>query len=148
MTTAPNQEIDFDYTKYGFRDEENYTYKSEKGLNEKVVRTLLEDEGRAGVDAQAPLAGRSRSTSRSRCRPRAPGRIRSWPSLTTRISTTMCALARRPAEAGTMCRRPSATPSRSWASPKPSRSSWPVSAHSTSPRASITRCARNGKSWA
>jgi Fe-S cluster assembly protein SufB len=40
MTTAPNQEIDFDYTKYGFRDDVEYNYKSEKGLNEAVVRTL------------------------------------------------------------------------------------------------------------
>ncbi len=40
MATAPKQQIEFDYSKYGFRDEENYTYKSEKGLNENVVRTL------------------------------------------------------------------------------------------------------------
>ncbi len=40
MITTPQQQITFDYSKYGFRDEENYTYKSEKGLNEQVVRTL------------------------------------------------------------------------------------------------------------
>jgi Fe-S cluster assembly protein SufB len=40
MTTAPQQQIDFEYAKYGFRDEEHYTYKSGKGLNEEVVRTL------------------------------------------------------------------------------------------------------------
>src|SRR3712207_1213200 len=40
MTTAPKQEIEFDYSKYGFRDEVEYTYKSEKGLNENVVRTI------------------------------------------------------------------------------------------------------------
>ena len=45
MTTAPKQQIDFDYTKYGFRDEENYTFKSEKGLNENVVRTLSKMKG-------------------------------------------------------------------------------------------------------
>ena len=45
MTTAPPQLIDFDYSKYGFRDEEHYTYKSEKGLNEQVVRTLSAMKG-------------------------------------------------------------------------------------------------------
>ncbi len=32
--------LQFDYTKYGFRDEENYLFKSGKGLNEQVVREL------------------------------------------------------------------------------------------------------------
>lgn len=32
--------LDFDYSKYGFRDEENYIYKSPKGLTEEVVREL------------------------------------------------------------------------------------------------------------
>ncbi len=32
--------LDFDYAKYGFREEENYIYKSPKGLNEQVVREL------------------------------------------------------------------------------------------------------------
>ena len=45
MTTAPNQDIDFDYTKYGFRDDVEYNYKSEKGLNENVVRTLSQIKG-------------------------------------------------------------------------------------------------------
>lgn len=45
MTTAPTQQVTFDYAKYGFRDEENYTYKSEKGLNEQVVRTLSKMKG-------------------------------------------------------------------------------------------------------
>jgi Fe-S cluster assembly protein SufB len=45
MVTAPQQQIDFEYTKYGFRDEEHYTYKSEKGLNEGVVRTLSAMKG-------------------------------------------------------------------------------------------------------
>jgi Fe-S cluster assembly protein SufB len=45
MITAPQQQIDFEYTKYGFRDEEHYTYKSEKGLNEDVVRTLSAMKG-------------------------------------------------------------------------------------------------------
>jgi Fe-S cluster assembly protein SufB len=45
MTAAPKQQVEFDYTKYGFRDEENYTYKSEKGLNEQVVRTLSKMKG-------------------------------------------------------------------------------------------------------
>ncbi len=45
MTTAPNQDIDFDYTKYGFRDDVEYTYKSEKGLNEKCRAHLVTDQG-------------------------------------------------------------------------------------------------------
>jgi Fe-S cluster assembly protein SufB len=45
MTAAPKQQIEFDYTKYGFRDEENYTFKSERGLNEEVVRTLSKMKG-------------------------------------------------------------------------------------------------------
>ena len=46
MATAPKQQIEFDYSKYGFRDEENYTFKSGKGLNEEIVRTLskMKDE--------------------------------------------------------------------------------------------------------
>jgi Fe-S cluster assembly protein SufB len=32
--------LQFDYSKYGFREEENYVYKSGKGLNEQVVREL------------------------------------------------------------------------------------------------------------
>ncbi|NOK60664.1 MAG: Fe-S cluster assembly protein SufB [Chloroflexi bacterium AL-W] len=34
------QNLQFDYSKYGFRDEENYTFKSAKGLSEDVVREL------------------------------------------------------------------------------------------------------------
>ena len=45
MTTAPKQQIEFDYSKYGFRDEVEYAYKSEKGLNENVVRTLSKMKG-------------------------------------------------------------------------------------------------------
>ena len=39
MTVTP-QSLEFDYTKYGFRDAENYVYKSAKGLSEQVVREL------------------------------------------------------------------------------------------------------------
>src|SRR5919202_3237689 len=45
MATAPKQELEFDYSKYGFRDEEHYAYKSEKGLNEGVVRTISQMKG-------------------------------------------------------------------------------------------------------
>ncbi|HSH81952.1 MAG TPA: Fe-S cluster assembly protein SufB, partial [Herpetosiphonaceae bacterium] len=45
MTTAPKQQIEFDYTKYGFRNEEDYTFKSEKGLSEDVVRTISRMKG-------------------------------------------------------------------------------------------------------
>lgn len=38
--TVTAQNLDFDYAKYGFRNEENYTFKSGKGLNEGVVREL------------------------------------------------------------------------------------------------------------
>jgi Fe-S cluster assembly protein SufB len=40
MTTAPKDELEFDYSKYGFRDEENYTFKSSKGLSEDIVREI------------------------------------------------------------------------------------------------------------
>ena len=40
MTTAPKPELEFDYSKYGFRDEENYTFKSSKGLSEDIVREI------------------------------------------------------------------------------------------------------------
>lgn len=38
--------LQFDYTKYGFRNEENYLFKAPKGLNERVVRELsgMKDE--------------------------------------------------------------------------------------------------------
>ena len=32
--------LQFDYAKYGFRDEEHYVFKSGRGLNEQVVREL------------------------------------------------------------------------------------------------------------
>jgi Fe-S cluster assembly protein SufB len=38
--TIQASELQFDYGKYGFRDEENYIFKSGKGLNEQVVRDL------------------------------------------------------------------------------------------------------------
>lgn len=34
------QNLEFDYAKYGFRDSENYVFKSGKGLNEGIVREL------------------------------------------------------------------------------------------------------------
>jgi Fe-S cluster assembly protein SufB len=40
MTTAPKPELEFDYAKYGFRDEENYTFKSSKGLSQDIVRQI------------------------------------------------------------------------------------------------------------
>ena len=45
MATAAKPELEFDYSKYGFRDEENYAFKSEKGLNENVVRTISKMKG-------------------------------------------------------------------------------------------------------
>ena len=39
MTVEAN-ELSFDYSKYGFRQEENYVFKSGKGLSESVVREL------------------------------------------------------------------------------------------------------------
>jgi Fe-S cluster assembly protein SufB len=39
MTVEAN-ELSFDYSKYGFRQEENYVFKSGKGLSEEVVREL------------------------------------------------------------------------------------------------------------
>ena len=42
---ASQNVIDFDIEKYGFRDPENYTFKSEKGLNERVVRELSAMKG-------------------------------------------------------------------------------------------------------
>ena len=40
MTTAPKPELEFDYSKYGFRDAEKYTFKSSKGLSEEIVREI------------------------------------------------------------------------------------------------------------
>ena len=58
--------LQFDYSKYGFRDEENYVYKSGKGLNEQVVREL------SGMKASrngccAAACKRSIFSIRSRC---------------------------------------------------------------------------------
>ncbi|WP_129626651.1 Fe-S cluster assembly protein SufB [Candidatus Oscillochloris fontis] len=39
MAAEPNN-LQFDYSKYGFRQEENYLFKAPKGLSEKVVREL------------------------------------------------------------------------------------------------------------
>ncbi|WP_026370908.1 Fe-S cluster assembly protein SufB [Kallotenue papyrolyticum] len=40
MSTAPKPELEFDYSKYAFRDEVNYAYKAPKGLNEQIVREI------------------------------------------------------------------------------------------------------------
>jgi Fe-S cluster assembly protein SufB len=45
MTLLSKPPLAFDYAKYGFRDEEHYTYKSAKGLNAQVVRTLSQMNG-------------------------------------------------------------------------------------------------------
>ena len=45
MTTPAEDQLNFDYSKYGFRDEEQYVYKSEKGLSESVVRTISQMKG-------------------------------------------------------------------------------------------------------
>ena len=70
--------LEFDYSKYGFHEEENYVFKSGKGLNEAVVRELSGMEGRAGVDVTPPLAGGSKSFSRRKPRSRVPGPMRNW----------------------------------------------------------------------
>lgn len=59
--------LQFDYSKYGFRDEENYVYKSGKGLNEQVVRELsgMKKASRNGCCAAA--CKRSIFSIRSRC---------------------------------------------------------------------------------
>ena len=44
MTVEAN-ELSFDYSKYGFRQEENYVFKSGKGLTEEVVRELSAMKG-------------------------------------------------------------------------------------------------------
>jgi len=40
MTAVAKPELQFDYSKYGFRDEERYTFKAPKGLNADVVREI------------------------------------------------------------------------------------------------------------
>ena len=52
------------------------------------------------------------------------------------------------AATGTSCPRTSEEPGTSWASPRPSRSTWEGSAPSTSPRSSITRSSPSWTSWA
>jgi Fe-S cluster assembly protein SufB len=46
MTTSETANLQFDYSKYGFRQEERYIYKSPQGLNEKIVREIsgMKDE--------------------------------------------------------------------------------------------------------
>jgi Fe-S cluster assembly protein SufB len=45
MTSAPKPVLEFDYSKYGFRDEENYSFKSAKGLSEDIVREISARKG-------------------------------------------------------------------------------------------------------
>jgi len=40
MTSAPKPELEFDYSKYGFRDDVQYSFKAAKGLNEEIVREI------------------------------------------------------------------------------------------------------------
>ncbi len=46
MTNTPVPNVQFDYEKYGFRNEERYLYKAPQGLNEQIVREIsgMKDE--------------------------------------------------------------------------------------------------------
>ena len=56
--------------KYGFRDsDDNYSFKSGKGLTREIVEPDLGDEERAAVDARLPPQGARRLLARSRPRP-------------------------------------------------------------------------------
>ncbi|GIV95673.1 MAG: UPF0051 protein [Herpetosiphonaceae bacterium] len=43
--TTPAKDLEFDYSKYGFRDEERYVYKSQKGLSPEVVKQISHMKG-------------------------------------------------------------------------------------------------------
>ena len=57
MVAAQKAQVEIADYQYGFRDEEDYVFKSERGLTREVVDAHLEDEGRARVDARVPPQG-------------------------------------------------------------------------------------------
>ena len=68
MVATPKPQVDIGEYQYGFRDEEDYVFKSKRGLNREGRRRDLEDEGRARVDARVPPQGATTTSSSGRCR--------------------------------------------------------------------------------
>ena len=145
-TTSPQDLIE-DY-RHGFHDsEENYVFKSAKGLTREIVERISDDEGRARVDARLPPQSATRS-SVSKPMP-------TWgdTALLNEIDFDnihyfvkldrphRTVVGRRP-------RRHQEARSTASASPKPSASSCPASRRSTSRKSSITPSSRSSKKTA
>lgn len=147
MSNPAQNEIEFDYSKYGFRDEENYTFKSSKGLNADIVRTISEMKGEpewmlqrrlkaleifhkkplpvSGVWANPRLAELDFQDIHYYVRPgeRAEN---NWDDVPESIKNTF----------------------ENWVFLKPNASSWLALALNTNQKLFTTRCAKSGKNWA
>ena len=140
-------DIDLGSYKLGWHDtEDDYVFKPKKGLNEEIIRQMSAMKRRARVDARLPPQGVQAVPEEAAAR---PGAVAA-PSKTS-TSTTSTTTSSRPKvrpRTGTWCPTPSRRPTRSWASPKPSASTWPESRPSTRARSCTTATARTSKSSA
>ena len=126
MTTT---DLDLGKYKLGWSDDEDYVFKPKKGLNEAIVREMSAMKNEPRVDARlpAPRAAALREAPDGRLVRRQHARPRLRRHLLLHQADV------EPGRApGTSCPTRSRTPTRSWASPRRSASTWPASPPSTS----------------
>jgi len=136
-------QIDIGEYQYGFRDEEDYVFKSGRGLTRATVEEIsaMKDEPDWMRDF------RLRALDHFEKRP-----MPNWGADLSGIDFDDIFYYIRPAEKqarrGKKSRSTSRTRLKSSESPRRNGSSWPGSARSTRAKSFITRCAKTWKSWA
>jgi energy-coupling factor transporter ATP-binding protein EcfA2 len=136
-------QVDIGEYQYGFRDEEDYVFKSERGLGRENVVQISKMKN----EPEWMLDFRLKAYDHYVKRP-----MPNWGADLSDIDFDDIYYYIKPTESrarpGTRCRSTSRTPSSGSASPRRSGSSWPASAPSTSPRSSTTRFGRTCRSRA
>ena len=132
-----------DRYKYGFSDPDVSVFRTPKGLSREVVEQISAMKG----EPEWMLKFRLKALEHFLARP-----MPTWGPDLSGLNLDEIYYYVRPAESerkrGTKSRTRSRTPSTGWASPRPSRSSWPGWAPSTSRRWSITTSRSTSKSRA
>lgn len=131
---------DMEEYQYGFRDEHKSIFQSGKGLTEEIVREISAIKN----EPEWMLEFRLKSLEQFRKMPM-PQWGGNLDDLDFEDINIMLDLQRSRARLGRKFLLRSKRPSTSWGFRKRSRSSLPVSLHSTNPRSSITACSRTLK---
>ena len=119
MTTT---DLDLGQYKLGWSDEEDYVFKPKKGLYEDIVREMsaMKEEPDWMRDF------RLKALQRFEQRPMAEWFAVNMPDLDFDDIYYYIKPTEGRSRTGTTCPTPSRTPTRSWASPRPSASTWPA----------------------